>query len=165
MATTMMDRFVRWNLDFDGDLYGRDERERQLWYEGTTTAAQLQAIAVPWTAAVLVWPLGRAAVLPLAVVLVALLLPLAFGAVYVQHRRVDTVPLVWTRKRLLVGALMGLPYVVFVIGAYQQLSGEPDAWVAPTIGALVGGAFGAVMQARQARKRRLRDAEVVGDED
>jgi hypothetical protein len=165
MTTTLMDRFVRWNLDFDGDLYGRDERERLRWYEGTTTAAQLQAIAVPWAAAVLVWPLGRAAVLPLAEILVALVLPLAFCAVYVQHRRVDTTPRVWSRKRLLVGTLMGLPYVVFVIGAYQQLSTEPDAWVAPTIGTLIGGSFGVVMQARQTRKRRLLDAAVVGDED
>ena len=38
MATSVLDRVVRWNLDFDGDIYG-DERERLRWYEGIATAA------------------------------------------------------------------------------------------------------------------------------
>ena len=70
MATTsLVERFFRWNLDLDGDFYG-DERERYRWYEGTAIAASVQGMAVPWSAAVMVWSLGRPAVLPLAVVLV-----------------------------------------------------------------------------------------------
>ncbi|MEV6298816.1 hypothetical protein AB0M02_05345 [Actinoplanes sp. NPDC051861] len=166
MTTTFMDRFVRWNLDFDGDLYGRDERERLRWYEGLTTSSQLQAIAVPWAAAVLVWALGKPAVVPLAVVLAAFLIPLGFAAVYVQFRRVDTMPREWSRKRLLVGALMGLPYALFVIGASYHLGGpESGSWKSTTVGALIGLAGGAVVQHFQTRKRRRLDAALVGDED
>ncbi|MET0424989.1 MAG: hypothetical protein ABW046_13985, partial [Actinoplanes sp.] len=73
--TTLLDRVVHWNLDLDGDLYG-DERERYRWYEGIATAASLQWMLIPWAAAIMVWPLGRPAVLPLAVVLAVLWLPM-----------------------------------------------------------------------------------------
>ncbi|GAA2621869.1 hypothetical protein [Paractinoplanes durhamensis] len=62
MTTNVLDRVVRWNLDLDGDLYG-DERERLRWYEGIATAASLQSILIPWSAAVMVWPLGKPAAL------------------------------------------------------------------------------------------------------
>src|SRR3712207_9477580 len=87
----LLDRIVRWNLDTDGDMYG-DERERLRWYEGIATAASLQWIGVPWAAAVLVWVLGRPAVLPLAVVLAVLYLPILLCTVYVRRRRGDTLP-------------------------------------------------------------------------
>src|ERR1041384_6037395 len=89
VGMTVIDRVVRWNLDLDGsdDIYG-DERERLRWYEGITTAASLQWLAIPWAAAVMVWPLGRASVLPLTVVLAALILPMVFRTVYGERSRV-----------------------------------------------------------------------------
>ena len=166
MATTMMDRFVRWNLDFDGDLYGRDERERLRWYEAMTTAAQVQAIAVPWAAAALVWTVGEPVAIPLIVVLAAMLIPLAFTAIYVQSRRVDTTPRVWTAKRVLVSTLMGMPYTVFGIGALYHLDGSGSTvWRSATIGALIGLVAGAAGQIVQMRRRRRLDAAIVPDED
>ena len=83
---TLLDRVVRWGLDSDGnDFYG-DERERLRWYEGIATAASLQWLAIPWAAAVLVWPLGMPSVLPLTVMLVLLVVPMAMCMAYV-HRR------------------------------------------------------------------------------
>src|SRR5688500_14395530 len=102
---TVLDRVVRWNLDLDGDgtIYG-DERERLRWYEGIATAASLQWLAIPWAAAVLVWVLGRPSVLPLAVVLAALIVPMAVCTAYVRRRRVDTEVHSWNRKRVLLAA-------------------------------------------------------------
>ena len=113
---TLLDRIAHWALDPDGDIYG-DERERLRWYEGTAVAATLQWIAVPWAAAVLIWPLGRPAVLPLAVVLAVLYLPMLVCSTYVSRRRVETVPRSWSAKRLVLTVLGGLPYVVFILGA------------------------------------------------
>ena len=164
--TTTMDRFVHWTLDFEGDLYGDDERERLRWYEGIAVAAQVQWIVVPWTAAVLVWTLGRPAVLPLVAVLAALLIPLGFCTGYVQSRRVSTTPRSWSAKRLLLGTLSGLPYVVFGIGALYHWEGaESSTWKGAVVGAAFGLAIGVVIQAVQTRRRRRRDAAVVGDED
>src|SRR3954463_3830834 len=99
MATSVLDRVVQWNLDYNGDLYG-DERERYRWYEGIATAAQLQSILVPWAAAVAIWPLGEPAVTPLAIVLVAFWLPALLGTLYVRARQVETAPRSWSSKRV-----------------------------------------------------------------
>jgi hypothetical protein len=166
MTTTLIDRFVHWTLDFDGDLYGDDERERLRWYEGTATAAQVQWIAVPWAAAAAVWAFGKPVVLPLIIVLAVLLVPLVFCAFYVEGKRVSTTPRTWSRKRLLLGVLAGLPYFVFAVGALYHLDGpESSTWKGAIVGGFIGLAFGAVMQARQTRKRRRLDAAVVLDED
>src|SRR3954451_3682662 len=142
MATSVLDRVVRWNLDVDGDLYG-DERERYRWYEGIATAAQLQWVLIPWVAAILVWPLGRPAVLPLAVVLAALVVPMIFSTLYVRSRRVDTTPRSWQPKRILLTALAAVPLVAFLIGALYAYDPGGDSWR----GALVGGVLGAVLSA------------------
>ena len=47
------------------------------------------------------WPLGRPSVLPLTVVLVLLVIPMALCTVYVRRRRVDTEVHAWTGKRVL----------------------------------------------------------------
>src|SRR3954471_1817541 len=118
MSTTVIDRFVRWNLDLDGgDLYGDDERERLRWYEGIVTAAQVQWAAVPWAAAVAVWVFGRPSVLPLLIVLVTLTVPMAFSTLYVRSKRVDTTPRLWSPKRIFLSFLGSLPIVVFAMGA------------------------------------------------
>jgi predicted membrane-bound spermidine synthase len=164
MTTTLLDRVVRWNLDFDGDIYG-DERERLRWYEGIATAASLQWMAIPWAAAIMVWPLGRPSVVPLAVVLAVLVLPMWLSAVYVRSRRVDTVPRRWTGKRLLLSILGGLPFVVFLIGALYVIDPESSSWRGAIAGAVIGGAIGIVLSALKVRKRRRAEAAIVGDED
>lgn len=166
---TVIDRVVRWNLDLDGSdaIYG-DERERLRWYEGITTAASLQWLAIPWAAAIMVWPLGRAAVLPLTVVLAALILPMIVCTVYVQRRRVVTDMRAWTPKRILLQAAAGLPYVIFFYGALYSYS---DPGSSTLRGAIVGGVFGAALGvvATIAGTRRKRGQEAraaaAGDED
>ena len=163
--TTLMDRFVRWNLDFDGDLYGRDERERLRWYEGATTAFQTHAIAVPWTAAALVWVVGAPVGWPLFILLAVLLVPITLCSVYVQAKRVDTIPRVWSRKRLFISALSSLPYFVFGVGFLYHVYPESDAWRSALIGAVGGLAVGVLGQAVHTRRLRRQDTLAVGDED
>jgi hypothetical protein len=164
MTTTVLDRFVRWNLDLDGDLYG-DERERLRWYEGAALSYAVQAVVLPWAAAILVWLLGRPAVLPLTVLLVLLILSMSLTPVYVRSRRVDTVPRHWSAKRIFLHALTGLPIVVFAIGVMRAVDPDPSTWHGGVVGAFIGGAIGVVGAALQVRNRRRRDAALVGDED
>ncbi|MGX6602544.1 hypothetical protein ACWKSP_10470 [Micromonosporaceae bacterium Da 78-11] len=166
MTTTVLDRFVRWNLDFDGDLYGDDERERLRWYEGVATAAQVQWIAVPWAAAIAVWVAGKPVVLPMMAVLAVLLLPMVFTTLYVQSRRVTTTPRSWSAERLVLGLLAGLPYVVFGVGAFYHAtpSGHTE-WPSTVYGAASGLVIGAVLTVLQVRRRRRLDALAVTDED
>lgn len=165
MTTTLMDRFARWNLDPDGDLYG-DERERIRWYEGIAVTWQTQMILVPWVIAVLVWVLGRPAVLPLGVTLAVLLVPVWFTSAYVTSRRVDVTPLVWTTKRKLLGVLTGAPYAAFVVGMSYHLDWPKEgSWVSITTGIAVGLLIGVVMQAYASRRRRRSEAATIVDED
>ncbi len=163
---TVLDRVVRWNLDLDGDgtIYG-DERERLRWYEGIATAASLQWLAIPWAAALLVWPLGRPSVLPLAVVLVALVIPMAMCAIYVRRRRVDTEVHAWTAKRVVWGVLGSLPYVVFVIGSLYALQPDSSTWLGAIFGAVLGGAIGIVAAVLGVRRRRRQEALAAAGED
>jgi hypothetical protein len=164
MSTSLIDRVVRWNLDLGGDIYG-DERERLRWYEGIATAASLQQIGIPWAAALLIWPLGRPALLPFGVVLAVQVISSWLCAAYVRRRRVDTTPRSWTAKRLLLSVLGGLPFVVFVIGALYVWDPESDSWRGAILGAVIGGAIGVAMTAHKVRRRRLAESAVVGDED
>jgi len=164
MTTTVLDRFFRWNLDFDGDLYG-DERERLRWYEGMAVSNSLQSMALPWAAAILIWPLGRPAIVPLGALLVLLVLANWLTTVYVSRRRVETVPRHWSPKRILFSTLTGLPIVVFGIGALRAWQPDSSAWQGGIVGATVGGAVGLVWSALQVRNRRRREAAIVGDED
>ncbi|HWS31751.1 MAG TPA: hypothetical protein VN408_03300 [Actinoplanes sp.] len=165
MTTQLMDRFVRWNLDADGDLYGRDERERQRWYEASTVLAQVQSIAVPWAAAALVWAVGEPVAKPLILVLAAVLLPVTCTSIWVQAKRVDTVPREWTGKRLLVSTLLGAPYLAFIIGYLYRVHPESTMWRSALIGSVLGLAAGAVAQGVHTRRARRKDAQLVLDED
>lgn len=159
----LLDRIVRWTLDPDGDLYG-DERERLRWYEGIAVAAGLQWLAIPWAAAALVWVIGRSAVLPLAVMVATLYLPILVCAGYVRRRRVETRVHHWTPKRVLLAALSGLPYLLFFLGCLRALQPPgSSATRGAAIGMLVGGIVG-ILFARLAARRRRRSA-VVGDDD
>jgi len=161
--TTVLDRVVRWNLDVDGDLYG-DERERYRWYEGIATAAQLQWLLIPWAAAIMIWPLGKPAILPLSVVLVALVVPMAFCTLYVRSRRVDTTPRSWRAKRLLLTVLGVAPLVVFLVGTLHAHNPAGDTWRGAAVGGALGAIIGALASARETRRRRQREA-LAEDED
>ncbi|HLL67794.1 MAG TPA: hypothetical protein VK453_19075 [Micromonosporaceae bacterium] len=163
--TTIFDRIARWTLDSDGDLYG-DERERLRWYEGIAFAANLQWIAVPWAAAVLVWTLGRPAVLPLAVVLATMYLPMMLCYGYVQRRRVDTTVRQWTAKRVILMLLGGPPYVLFVFGCmYAVLPAESSFLRGARIGAVMGTIAVIVSAAYTTYRNRHRAPVIEGDDD
>jgi hypothetical protein len=166
MGMTLLDRVVRWGLDSDGDFYG-DERERLRWYEGIATAASLQWLAIPWAAAVLVWPLGRSSVLPLTVVLVLLIIPMAMCTIYVRRRRVDTEVHAWTGQRVVWAVLGSLPYVVFLIGALYVRDPDSSTWLGAIVGAAFGGTAGIIATAAGIRRRRRQEALAAagGDED
>jgi hypothetical protein len=163
MTMTVLDRIVRWNLDLDGDLYG-DERERYRWYEGIATAASIQWLLIPWAAAIMVWPLGKPSVLPLAVVLLALWGPIMLCTAYVHRRRVETTPRSWSAKRILLAVLGGAPFVVFLIGALYVHDPEGSAWRGAVLGGVLGAIAGAVAKTVDSRRRRRREA-LAGDED
>jgi len=163
MTTSVLDRVVRWNLDLDGDLYG-DERERYRWYEGIATAAQMQWLLIPWAAAIMIWPLGRPAILPLSVVLVALVVPMAFSTLYVRSRRVDTTPRSWRPKRLLLTVLGAAPLVVFLVGALHAHDPAGDTWRGAAFGGVFGALLSVLISARETRRRRRREA-LAQDED
>jgi hypothetical protein len=169
MTTTVIDRFVRWTLDLDGgDLYGDDERERLRWYEGIATAAQVQAIAIPWAAAIAVWVFGEPAVVPLLIILAVQLVPAFLSTLYVQGRRVDTTPRSWSGKRIFLGVLAGLPYVVFAKGALYEHSPDSSTWVGSIFGAVLGGSIGVAMIVHKTRRRRREEARAAagtGDDD
>ncbi|WP_164842651.1 hypothetical protein [Actinoplanes solisilvae] len=164
MTTTILDRVVRWNLDPDGEIYG-DERERYRWYEGISAAASMQWLAVPWAAAIMVWPLGRSSVLPLAVILVAMIIPIWICGTYVRRRRVDTLPRVWSAKRVVLGVLSGIPYAVFLVGALYAYDPAGATWKGAAGGGVAGGVIGLVVQVAQSRRRRRREAAAAEDED
>jgi hypothetical protein len=162
---SLLDRIVRWNLDPDGDLYG-DERERLRWYEGIATAASLQRMALPWAAAILAWTVGRSAVVPAAVLLAVLYIPMVMSLVYVRRRRVDTTPRSWSAKRIEVTVLSVLPYVLFVLGAcYAYRSTDAGLFRGAAIGAVIGGLLGFGKAVVESRQRRRREAAPVEDED
>ena len=159
----LLERIVHWNLDLDGDLYG-DERERFRWYEGMATAATLQWLLVPWAAAILVWPLGKPSVLPLAVILVVLFGPMALCTFYVRRRRVDTTPRSWSPKRILLTVVGPAPFVVFLIGAIYVYEPDGSTWKGATVGAVIGAASGIVGTVLDKRRRDRREA-LARDED
>ena len=132
------DRFVRWILDVDGEIYG-DERERLRWYEAIALAASFQWLAVPWALAVTVWFVPRDAVWALLVVLFAFWVPLLLVTAHVHRHRVR--PVTYRgRKAVLVGVLSGLPHLVLGAGLVTDGGADLDAW--PLVGGLVGGALG-----------------------
>ena len=117
------------------------------------------------TAAVLVWVLGRPSVLPLAVVLAALIVPMAVCTAYVRRRRVDTEVHSWNRKRVLLAAGFGLPIVTFVIGAFYAYAGPASSvWRGAIVGAAFGGLLGVAASVLSARRKRREEAAAAGDE-
>jgi hypothetical protein len=163
MTTNVIDQVVRWSLDLDGDLYG-DERERFRWYEGIATAFSLQSMIVPWAAAIMVWPLGRASVLPLAVMLAVQWLTMLLPTLYVVRRRVDTVPRSWTVRRLVLTLLTAGPYVVFLVGGLYAYDSDGATWLGAAVGGVIGGVASIIGTIMKIRRRDQREA-LVGDDD
>jgi hypothetical protein len=163
--SNLLDRVVGWVLDPDGDLYG-DERERLRWYEGMATAANLQWIAVPWAAAVLIWVLGRPAALPLSVIMAAMYLPMLVLLAYMHRRRVDTAVRRWTPKTVILSTLGGLPYVLFVLGCVVAFADvNPSLTRGMGVGAVVGSVLGVAALIVGSRRRQRRETAIVEDVD
>jgi hypothetical protein len=166
MTTTVIDRIVRWHLDFDGDLYGTDERDRLRWYEATTVAASVQWTAVPWAATILVWVLGESAVLPLAVVMAVLAVPMVLTTFYLRRRQVDTDPRSWTGKRILLAVVGTAPWVLFFVGSAYHVGGPSSTiWQSTAIGGVLGGVAGVVASAIRSRRRRKLEDSVLEDDE
>lgn len=162
---TVVDRVVRWALDPDGDSYG-DERERLRWYEGIVAAAQVQWIALPWAATALVWILGKPAVLPLAVMMALVYLPIAGCLAYLHRRRVETAVRRWTPKRIALGLMGGAPYVLFMLSAVYAVTGWRSSIARGiAVGALIGVVAAIIGLIADTRRRRHREAAVVGDDE
>jgi hypothetical protein len=166
MTTTTLDRVVHWALDADGDSYG-DERERLRWYEGMAIAASLQWLAVPWAAAVLVWLLGRPAVLPLAIVLVLMYAPMVLAMMYMHRRHVDTTPRSWRPRTIISAVLGGLPYVIFTIAAIAayQVPGDSDTAIGAAVGSVIGAGIGCLALWYRSRRRTREESELLEDQD
>jgi hypothetical protein len=158
---TLLDRIVRWVLDLNGPIYG-DERERLRRYEGMVTAARLQWLVVPWAATVLVWRLGRPAVLPLSVVLVLFYVPILMCDAYLRRRSVNVDLTPWTVKRVVLAVLLGAPWPLFAVVSVDAYRGGSailrtvgTTWISVLIGAIVG------TVGRVRRQRRLAAADAV----
>lgn len=138
------DRAVAYVLDFDGDMYGKDERERTRWYEGIALAASVQWIVVPWVAAIMIWWASAGTARAVAAIGMAFLLPMALATIYVEHRRVETAVTRWTGKRVLWSFLTMAPIAIFLAGFVRvaDLGGATSASV--IVGAVVGGVAAAV---------------------
>jgi hypothetical protein len=164
-TTTAVDPVTRWILDIDGGMYG-DERERRYWYEGIALTANLQWIAVPATAAVLVWILGQPSVLPLAVVLGVMYLLTLVVLIYVRAHRVDPRVAHWSPGNILRGALPADAYLAFALGAMRAYE-SPERPFLPGagVGMVVGAVLAIVILALFARQRRRREAAPMQDED
>jgi hypothetical protein len=162
---TLLDRIARWALDIDGDMFG-DERERLRWYEGIATAAGLQWIAIPWASAVMVWTVGRSSVLPLAVVMLVLLVPIGMCAAYVKRRSVDTDVKPWDRKRAVVSVLSGLPWLLFGFGAFYAFDdGTTNFMPGMVVGGVIGGIVGGIGAFVAKRRRRAQEAAAAAASD
>jgi hypothetical protein len=92
--------------------------------------------------------------------------PMGFCTVYVRRRRVDTTVRSWSPKRVLLAALGGLPYILFILGAcwaYQTVSRSLVEGMA--VGAVIGAGAAAGLAVLQSRRLRRMEAGALEDED
>lgn len=163
---TPVDRLTNYLLDVDGTIYG-DERERIRWYEGISLAASFQWLAVPWGMAVLVWFADRDTVPFLVAILVLFYLPTLIALAHVWRKGVRLVPDRAGAKYWMFGALGGLPYVVFTLGAIAAYDGPAadGSWWGALVGGVVGGTLGLIALFAVERWRRRREDAAVADGD
>ncbi len=147
-----IERLAAYVLDFDGDMYGQDERERTRWYEGIALAAAVQWVVVPWVMAITVWSASAATAHVMRDIGIAFLLPMLLATLYVTRRNVDTTVHRWTAKRIIGTLLTVIPIFVFLAG-YAHVTGMSTAtrW-GMFAGALVGG--GSVIVTTVVARRR-----------
>jgi hypothetical protein len=165
----LMRRFVDWVLDTRGSMYG-DELERKRYYEGTTVAASLQWLVLPWLMAFAIWKGGRPVVSYVVAFALVLYLPILFSSIYVLRNRVRT-PKSPTPGLLILQIIFGLSFPaigVLAIGAYDsgidsEFDGGLIAWTVG--GGLAGGFIGLVgvklYQRRQQRSSLGRTTDVT----
>lgn len=152
-ATASIDRLAAWLLDHDGELYG-DEQERLRWYEGIALTASIQWIAVPWALAVMAWLGGRPVAPYLLIAAVVFYLPLILTNAYITRWRVRLITGGWTRKRMVISVLSGLPYAVLAVGlarAYGTFD-DPATIIGGGVGAAIGLGAAAIGLRRDARR-------------
>ncbi len=126
-----LDRGVAYVLDFDGDMYGRDGRERIRWYEGIALTSTVQTLAVLWVMAIAVWMVGAEAARALAVVGVAFVVPMSIQVLYAELRGIDTRVVRFSGKRITWMVASGAPIAIFVAGFQHTASIDSTfAWAA-----------------------------------
>jgi hypothetical protein len=151
---SILDRMADSILDRTGDIYGVDERERSVWYEGIAIAASVQWLTFPWVIAIMSWRVGPETTSILVWLLVAFYLPMFVANIYVHRHRVASVPLGWSRKRIIVTALTAIPIVIAGLGI-QHSHNELDKY--SVVGGVFGGCVGlaiAVVLMKHLSKRR-----------
>jgi hypothetical protein len=155
---TVLDRFVSWTLDHDGDIYG-DERERLRWYEGIAIAATVQWVVVPWAIAIMSWIADRQTAMYLLILAVVFYVPIFLTTAHVVRKHVNTTPLTWTKKRVITTVASGLPFLVMVVGLTRALDEGLDP--GGVVGGAIGGGVGLVVAifATRAISRRRAAAE------
>ena len=162
-----LDRLVARILDPDGVTYG-DERERLRFYEGSTVAAGLQAVLVPWTLLACAL-LGGRPVAPVVVpVAAAFLIPLCVGSAYVRRRRVRTTPSRFTAGWVVTTLLVTLPYpLLFLVVAGQFAAGTDHGPARSFVDGAIGGVLAGLVVAAiaLARKRHIEHRRVPEDDE
>ncbi len=133
------DRVTDSILDRNGDIYGVDERERSIWYEAIAIAASVQWLVFPWVIAIMSWNVGRDTASILGWILLAFYLPMLVANLYVHRNRVASLPLRWSRKRVVITAITSVPLVVASLGI-QRAHHSFDKY--SVFGGIFGGCVG-----------------------
>lgn len=155
--TQPFDELSKWMLDHDGDIYGVDERERLRWYEGIAVAASVQWLLVPVVLAIVVWVGGRPVAPAMLAVSVAFFLPMSIANSYVARHRVSTTPVRWTRKRIIVLCMSGIPLLVLIVGfarAFGFFEQDTRTVVWTLVGGFIGMAIAAICMVVIGRRKR-----------
>jgi hypothetical protein len=158
----LMRRFADWVLDTRGSMYG-DELERKRYYEGTTVAASVQWLTLPWMMAFAIWKGGRPVVSYVVALAVVLYLPILFSAIYVLRNRVRT-PKQSTPGLLILQLFFGLSFpVVGLLAIRTYDSGFEQGAIPWMVGGGLAGGLGGLAAVKTYQRRQAKV--VAGVED